>query len=366
MNFSNNKPQLNMHQISLSILLILNLGLSACSWPVVSTSSDEAHAAAEQQHEARNTATASQSEKQPRQQTATTEQPAVGADTDKQPPAENESIKPLASASDANVAPVAVVTSSSQTAVNSSSVSSGTQKKPAQASSVSVTTKNRNTLTNTESNSSSSQSSVANNEAVIDSHAAGSVLRVVGRATITSADGQIREVVKGELVHPSDLLSTSSRSYVRMKMKDSSYIMVRPDSRLSIDKFKYNKKSTAENKGFYSLLKGGFRAVTGLIKNKKNYRYKTTVATIGIRGTEFSVRVCNFNCYDIDPLPKNGLFLEVHDKKVIITTKAGDFAFTKGQFAYVANNESPAILLDEVPDVFDQAPIPAATPDCDK
>jgi len=194
----------------------------------------------------------------------------------------------------------------------------------------------------------------------------GNVLRVVGRATVTTADGEIRQIAKGSAVNSSDMISTSSRSYVRMKMKDDSYVMIRPDSRLSIDDFKYDKSKPKEDKGFYSLLKGGFRSVTGLMKDKKKYRYRTAVATIGIRGTEFSVRVCNFDCYDVDPLPENGFYLEVHDKKVIISTKAGDYPFTKGQFAYVADSNSPAVLVTDIPDIFDQAPIPSPTQDCDQ
>ena len=195
---------------------------------------------------------------------------------------------------------------------------------------------------------------------------AGSVLKVNGRATITSPDGKIRAVEKGSRLESTDIISTSARSHVRMKLKDNSFIMVRPDSRMSIDNFKYDRKKQASNKGLFSLLKGGFRVITGLITDKKKYQYQTSIATIGIRGTEFSVRVCSADCYDVDPVPKDGLFLEVHDMTVIITTKAGVYTFTKGQFAYVADSNSPAILLDGIPDVFDQSPIPPADPaDCE-
>lgn len=195
---------------------------------------------------------------------------------------------------------------------------------------------------------------------------AGRVLQMKGRATLTTATGEIRGLRRGASVSPKDIISTSRRSFVRMKMKDGTYLMVRPDSRLSIDDFEYRKDKPKQNRGFFSLLKGGFRAVTGFIKNKKKYLYRTTVATIGIRGTDFSVRVCSFDCYDIDPVPENGLFLEVHDSKVIITTEAGDFAFTQGQYAYVANSKAPAVLLDAPPDVFEQKPIPSPEAECDQ
>ncbi len=193
---------------------------------------------------------------------------------------------------------------------------------------------------------------------------AGNVMRVTGRATVTTQQGEIRQVKKGTKLKSTDIVSTSARSYVRMKMEDNSYIMVRPDSRMMIDDFKFNNKKPAENRSFFSLLKGGFRAVTGLIEDKKKYRYRTAVATIGIRGTDFSVRICNADCYDIDPVPKNGMFLHMHSDDSTITTNAGEYTFKQGQYAYVANSNSPAVLLDSIPDVFDQSPIPPAVPDC--
>jgi len=192
----------------------------------------------------------------------------------------------------------------------------------------------------------------------------GNVLQIMGRATITTQQGEIRKVEKGSKLQDSDMVSTSSRSYVRLKMQDSSYIMIRPDSRMKIDEFKFNKKKPAKNRSFLSLIRGGFRAVTGLIENKKKYRYRTPVATIGIRGTDFSVRICNSDCYDIDPLPANGLFLQMHSKQSVIYTNAGEYTFSEGQYAYVASSDSPAVLLDDVPDVFDQSPIPSPETDC--
>jgi hypothetical protein len=193
---------------------------------------------------------------------------------------------------------------------------------------------------------------------------AGKVLRVTGRATVTTQQGEIQQIGKGTKLQATDIISTSARSYVRMKMEDRSYIMVRPDSRMVIDEFKFNKKKPVENKGFFSLLKGGFRAVTGLIEDKKKYRYRTAVATIGIRGTDFSLRICNADCYDVDPVPKNGLFLHMHSKESTVYTKAGAYNFKQGQFAYVANSNAPAVLLDGMPEVFAQSPIPSPVPDC--
>ncbi|MDP3858880.1 MAG: hypothetical protein Q8Q73_14075 [Stagnimonas sp.] len=63
--------------------------------------------------------------------------------------------------------------------------------------------------------------------------------------------------------------------------------------------------STADSGGetsraFFRLVKGGFRSVSGLIGkvNQDDYRVSTPVATIGIRGTRYSARLCQGDCAD--------------------------------------------------------------------
>jgi hypothetical protein len=198
----------------------------------------------------------------------------------------------------------------------------------------------------------------------LSQQAAGSVHILKGRATATSQDGNIRSLKKGDEVFSSEIITTASRSYARLLLKDKTWIMLRPDSRFVLDKVEF-KEETEEGTGFFSLLKGGFRAVTGLIANKLKYKYNTRVATIGIRGTSFMARVCDGDCYDIDPPPPDGLYLEVIDHSVTITNRSGDKTFSAGEYAYIANDATSAIELDDRPDVFIQKPIPVADPaDC--
>ena len=189
---------------------------------------------------------------------------------------------------------------------------------------------------------------------------AGQVLSITGRATATTADGDIRSVNKGSKLYSGDTISTSYSSYTRMKLDDGSFIMLRPDSRFTIDDFEYKKGK--EDRGIFSLLRGGFRAITGLISDKKKYKYRTSVATIGIRGTGFIVRVCNGDCLDIEPPPKDGIYVEVTDKTVILSNNAGNFIYHEGQFAYIVDSNTPAETMDSRPDVFVQSPIPPADP----
>jgi hypothetical protein len=184
---------------------------------------------------------------------------------------------------------------------------------------------------------------------------AGTVHVIRGVATATSAEGDIRRIQKGSELYSNETISTTNGSYARLKLKDESWIMLRPGSRFYLESVE----------GFFSLLKGGFRAVTGLIKDKLNYRYSTTVATIGIRGTDFMARICNGDCLDIYPVPENGLYLEVVDHDVVIDNASGKYRFRAGQYAFLSSRGAVPRLLDFRPDVFVQSPIPVADPaDC--
>ncbi len=190
---------------------------------------------------------------------------------------------------------------------------------------------------------------------------AGNVHRLKGRATATSENGVIRNIKQGSRLYSSETISTASGSYSRLKLKDGTWIMLRPDSRFYLEDVSYEEE-TQEGNGFFSLLKGGFRVVTGLLKNKLNYRYSTTVATIGIRGTSFMARVCNGDCFDIDPVPENGLYLEVLDKTVVLENFSGKTSYSTGQSIFLANDRAIPNLLSTRPDVFVQSPIPVADP----
>ena len=193
---------------------------------------------------------------------------------------------------------------------------------------------------------------------------AGSVKLLKGRATATSVSGDIRNLRKGSRLFANETVSTASGSYSRLQMNDETWIMLRPDSRFYVESVEFEPE-TGDGNGFFSLLKGGFRAVTGLIGEKLNYRFSTTVATIGIRGTDFMARLCNGDCLDIYPEPENGLYIEVIDDSVVLDNEAGQTTYRAGQYIFISSHRAVPELLDFRPDVFVQSPLPVADPaDC--
>lgn len=119
---------------------------------------------------------------------------------------------------------------------------------------------------------------------------AGHVQFVSGNVQVTSAAGQIRQAEKGGPINEGDLVSSAQQSSVQIKMQDGGFIAVRPNTRLKIEQFRFSGQAEGGNdRSFFSLIKGGFRSITGLIGqvNKQNYRVTTPAATIGIRGTDY-------------------------------------------------------------------------------
>ena len=103
---------------------------------------------------------------------------------------------------------------------------------------------------------------------------------------------------KGQSISQVEILSTGKRSFAIIKLNDGTRMTLRPNTIFRVDQLNTN---AGEESGFLSLLKGGFRAITGSISKKLNNVFKvhTTVATIGIRGTEFDARLCtDTDCND--------------------------------------------------------------------
>jgi hypothetical protein len=72
---------------------------------------------------------------------------------------------------------------------------------------------------------------------------------------------------------------------------------VRPNSELIMQTYKYS-NGASDNSMVMQLLRGGFRAITGLISkgSADAARVQTATATIGIRGTDFDARICGPEC----------------------------------------------------------------------
>src|SRR3990167_4519465 len=132
--------------------------------------------------------------------------------------------------------------------------------------------------------------------------AAGKVGYMSGSLMIQRADGTIKVAGSKSEVLAGDMLVTAKDSYAQVQMNDGAKMTLRPHSNLKIEAYRFNKEEPKSDNAIFRLLKGGFRTVTGFIGKRGDpdaYKVRTVSATIGVRGTDFSSRLCaTQNCQD--------------------------------------------------------------------
>jgi len=110
--------------------------------------------------------------------------------------------------------------------------------------------------------------------------------------------GQVpRTLGRGLELKEGDRLTTSEGGSAIIKLQDGTRMTVRPNSELVLTQYHF-KENAPDNSMLMQLVRGGFRAVTGLISkgSPSAARVQTSTATIGIRGTDFDARVCAKDC----------------------------------------------------------------------
>ena len=108
---------------------------------------------------------------------------------------------------------------------------------------------------------------------------------VIGKVEAITTDGSRRSLSKGSAINSGETVSTEAGARAQIRFTDGGFISLQPNTLFRVDEFNYQNKADGEEKGFFSLLKGGLRAITGAIGrvNRNTYRVTTPVATIGVR-----------------------------------------------------------------------------------
>lgn len=180
---------------------------------------------------------------------------------------------------------------------------------------------------------------------------AGTVTHLSGTLSVKRADGTTKLLAVKSEVFPGDVLSTAEGTYARVKFVDGGEVVLRPASQIKLDAYAFNDKQPENDNAVMSLLKGGFRAVTGLIgkRNHDNVHYSTPTATIGIRGTHFGALYCQNDCGGIPTTsgqpPDNGLHVDVASGAIVVSNGAGQVQVNMGQFAFVPGPNAPPVIV---------------------
>ena len=176
---------------------------------------------------------------------------------------------------------------------------------------------------------------------------AGVVTHLSGTLSVKRADAPPKLLSVKSEVKEGDLLSTEDETYARIKFADGGEVVMRPGSQLRVESYTFNQAKPEGDNVVLAMLKGGLRAVTGLIgkRNRDKVNFSTVTATIGIRGTHFGALLCQNDCANVPTVsgqaPPNGLHLDVADGAIVVRNAAGQQQINAGQFGYVAGPQAP-------------------------
>lgn len=174
----------------------------------------------------------------------------------------------------------------------------------------------------------------------------GTVTQLSGTLSVRKADGSVRILSQRSQIESGDTVNTEPNSYAQIKFSDGAQVTLKPNTTVKLDNFKFAEDKPQDDSFVYSLLKGGMRAVTGLIgkRNKEAYKLGTATATIGIRGTTFSADDCattrEGDCSRLDA----AVYVGVADGEVVVSNGTGELGLTAGQFGLIAANQRPLFL----------------------
>ena len=113
-----------------------------------------------------------------------------------------------------------------------------------------------------------------------------------GNVTVSGLDGRERPLHRGAELDNGDTVRTAD-GRAQLRFADGAYVSLQPNSEFAIRDYRFDGKTDGAERGFFGLVKGAMRTVTGLVGrvNRDRYQVTTPTATIGIRGTGGVIQV---------------------------------------------------------------------------
>jgi len=176
-------------------------------------------------------------------------------------------------------------------------------------------------------------------------------------------------LAKGDAVLDNDTVATGDASRAQLLLTDGTKIAIRPNSRFRFDEYIFAGQqtgdpdnpvvSTSDDRSVATLIKGGFRTITGAIgkENRDDYEVRTPVGVLGIRGTDYSAVFCNADCTFVPGVNANapiadGLYLGVTEGEIVFRNEIADINLQAGQFAFIPLTDRVPVRLEAPPPVL--------------
>ena len=162
----------------------------------------------------------------------------------------------------------------------------------------------------------------------------GAVVEKEGSVVAVDQRKVSRKLDKGDPVFLGDKVITGETGYVRLNMIDEAVLDLRCFSIMVIEQYALNDTS---RRSILNLLQGSLKKVTGQIGKMTEdvYELKTPLASVGVRGTEYALRVFQSKGCGGTLDADDGLYLEVIKGLVDVHNEAGEEVVARGETAYV-------------------------------
>jgi hypothetical protein len=171
----------------------------------------------------------------------------------------------------------------------------------------------------------------------------GNVAQLSGTLSVKKPDGTVRILSQKSEIRAGDTLQTERDSYAQIRFSDGGQVTLKPNTTVRLDRFRFAQDKPQEDAFAMRLLKGGLRSVTGGLgkRNPDKVEVITETATVGIRGTTFSLDDCvnerAGECARLQP----AVYVGVSDGEVVVRNPQGQLALGAGQFGHIARGEKP-------------------------
>lgn len=122
----------------------------------------------------------------------------------------------------------------------------------------------------------------------------GYIAQLDGQANARDINGRVHQLQINSQIFEGDRLETELGTQLYILMDDGAEVHLKEDSVLKISEYVITAGYDENSSSILDLLRGGLRKLTGSIGASAlaNYQVQTGLATIGIRGTEYVIKLC--------------------------------------------------------------------------
>jgi len=200
----------------------------------------------------------------------------------------------------------------------------------------------------------------------------GRVMYIRGSVTAIDASTGVPRILRADSrVRLGEVIETGPKSVVQIVFPDRSMLHVKSDSKIKVEEFNFTSAKPEDDGMVVNIFKGGMRSLTGLVgkRNPDKVRYKTPVATIGIRGTILGINTTESGVTTIFDFG-SGYVLAADQTKLLLGAREAGEVNADGtgnrKIPYPRSEDDPALLAAKLAGGTHEQTINAASDICEE